>query len=120
MIEEKISRTNESTLLVSEDGRLFEADAAYSQKLREIVDEAKAALMEEVEEVREAVQGRLPELLADAKDILAEAVEVAEDAVEDAVDSALDRVDEAQEALGAEDSDDTLNREDEEPVEGVG
>src|SRR5678816_24624 len=72
IIEEKITRANQSTLLVSEDGRVFEADQQYSQKLRELGEDAKAALMDEYESVREAVQGRLPELMADAKEALSE------------------------------------------------
>lgn len=109
MIEEKVARANGTTLLVSEDGRLWESAPQYAQKLKELVGEAREAAMEEVEEIREAVNARLPELLADAKDALAGAVEVAEDAVEGLADAALDLVDEAQEALGAEDTDDRLS-----------
>lgn len=87
MIEEKITRANQSTILVAEDGRTFEAAAGDSMNLVEIVlDRIEGVVEEAVEKVEETVG----DAVEGVKDAVGDAVESVGDAAGEVLDSIQD------------------------------
>lgn len=76
MIVEKITRANQSTLFVSEDGRQFEAQAGDALNL--------------VEVFIDKIEGVVEEAIDDAKDVVEDAVEKIGDIAGDALDAVQD------------------------------